>query len=155
MTHATLISYHWQILLLLYLLALYNHLIYFQTTTYFLWFLSEKNMSNRTNFNRTRNNTMPPGRPNQNQSNNFGNNSGPNMIPFDESPEVMFYLLSTLLLPSLLCFLFLLYNLIRLPKLRNKSNNFFIIMLLLINFVHVSFYFNSLLSKISFRSFSY
>jgi len=77
-------------------------------------------MSNRTGFNRTRNNTMPPGRPNQNQSNNFGNNSGPDMIPFDESPEVMFYLLSTLLLPSLLCFLFLLYNLIRLPKLRNR-----------------------------------
>ena len=126
----------------------------------------------RPGFNRTSNSTMlPPTRGNytfngtndnwMNNSNysNFGgmggNNSGPNMIPFDESPEVMFYLLSTLLLPSLLCFLFLLYNLIRLPKLRNKSNNFFIIILLLINFVHVGFYFNSLLSKISFRSFSY
>jgi hypothetical protein len=60
------------------------------------------------------------------------------MNTFDESPEVMFYLLTTLVIPSIICFLFVFYNFIRLSHLRVKPSNLLIIFLLIINFIHVS-----------------
>lgn len=106
-------------------------------------------MSGRPNFNRTRNDTMfPPPFPwerNRSNNSNFGfdrgNDTGPrdrDRDPFDESPEIMFYLLIPLVIPSIICFLFLFYNFLRLPHLRARPSNFLIICLLIINFIHVS-----------------
>ena len=107
-------------------------------------------MSGQPNFNRTRNNTMRPPIFDRNRSNDsdFGpdrdNDSRPDRDPYDESPEVMFYLLTTLIIPSIICFLFLFYNFIRLPQLRIRSSNLLIICLLIINFIHVSLFFRLL-----------
>ncbi|UJR37592.1 hypothetical protein I4U23_030290 [Adineta vaga] len=91
------------------------------------------NMSIRPNFNRTRNSTRRPSFNNGSNGSNFTN--GENM--FDESPEILFYLLTTLVIPSILCFIFIFYNFIRLPQLRGKSTNLSIICLLIINFIHI------------------
>jgi hypothetical protein len=101
-------------------------------------------MPTQLNSNRTRNSTMFPFSWDGNSSNesDFGsgryNNSQPDNNSFDESPEAMFYLLATLVIPSIICFLFLFYNFIRLPNLRTKPNNRLIICLLINNFIHVS-----------------
>jgi len=113
-------------------------------------------MSGSQNSDRIKNNTMPYSPPNGNRSNNtdfgsgknrtngsdFGpggnNGSQPDMNTYDESPEVMFYLLTTLVIPSIICFLFVFYNFIRLSHLRVKPSNLLIIFLLIINFIHVS-----------------
>ncbi len=114
------------------------------TKTFAFSTVSPNIMSGRTNFNRTRNNTIHPSALGTNVSNssdfglNTSNNSRSDRDPFDESEEVMFRLLATLTIPSILCFVFLFYNFIRLPQLRTKSTNLFIICLLIINFVHVS-----------------
>ena len=106
--------------------------------------MSSNNMSNGLNFNRTPNDTMGPSPFDRNRSNSsdFGsdknNDSQPGMVPYDESPDGMFYLLTTLIIPSMICFLFLFYNFIRLPQLRTKPTNLLIICLLMINFIHVS-----------------
>ena len=101
-------------------------------------------MATLPTFNRTRNDTMqPPSENNRSNNSNFGpdngNGSQAQVSLFDETPDAMFYLLATLVIPSLLCFLFLFYNFFRLPHLIKKSTNFFIISLLTINFIHVSY----------------
>lgn len=128
-------------------------------------------MSGRPNFNRTRNDTRfpspgerndtrfpPPWERNQSNDSDFwpnrDNDSRHRRDPSDESPEIIFYLLITLLIPSIICFLFLFYNFLRLSHLRLKSSNFLIICLLSINFIHVSHWFVHY-SKIFFASFSY
>jgi hypothetical protein len=101
-------------------------------------------MSQQQNVNRTRNNTMYPPSPDANRSNgsgvapDSGNGNRSDMGSVDDSPEAMFYLLTTLIIPSIICFIFLFYNFIRLPNLRTKPTNLFIICLLIINFIHVS-----------------
>jgi hypothetical protein len=104
-------------------------------------------MSAGINFNHTRN---------RSNGSNFGpgqyNDSSFDKNSFDESPEIMFDLLVTLVIPSIICSLFLFYNFIRLPQLRNKPSNLLIICLLIVNFIHVS-YFSSIFSK--FPSFSF
>ena len=106
-------------------------------------------MSGRPTFNRTRNDTTfrpPPPFPwERNRSNdsdfwfNRSNDSRHrDRDPFDESPEIMFYLLISLVIPSIVCFLFLFYNFLRLPNLRARPSNFLIICLLIINFIHVN-----------------
>jgi hypothetical protein len=115
-------------------------------------------MSTLMNFNRTRNSTMLPFPLDTNRSNGSdsgsdrhnGSQSDPNS--FDVSPEIMFYLLITLVIPSIICSLFLFYNFIRLPQLRTKPSNLLIICLLTINFIHVS-YLSSILTKSSSFSF--
>ena len=57
----------------------------------------------------------------------------------DQSSKPMFYLLTTLAIPSIMCFFFLFVNFIRLPHLRTKSINIIIILLLTIDFIHVSY----------------
>jgi hypothetical protein len=103
--------------------------------------ISSNNMSNGSNFNRTRNNTTQFDRNRSNNSDfgsNRSNDSQQGNVPYDESTDVMFYLLTTLIIPSMICFLFLFYNFIRLPQLRTKPTNLLIICLLVINFIHVS-----------------
>jgi hypothetical protein len=101
-------------------------------------------MAGRPSFNRTRNSTGsgPVGNRNRSNDSSFesdrNNNSQPNIInTIDESPEVILYLLSSLVVPSVICFLFLFYNFIRLPQLRTKATNLLIICLLINNFIHV------------------
>ena len=115
--------------------------------------------------NRTRNNTMfdfpssgntsngsnfGPGGFNDNQSNQ---NSNSNSNPSDETSEGMFYFLASLVIPSIICFLFLFYNFIRFPQLRKKSSNILIICLLILNFTHVSSNHSFILSKSFFYSY--
>lgn len=105
-------------------------------------FSFEEMTTERPFFNRSRNSTNPGNR-NRTNGTDFGgggrdNGTGPDKIPYDESPEVMYYLLSTLVVPSVICFLFVFFNFIRMPQLRQKSSNFLIFALLVINFVHVS-----------------
>ncbi len=101
-------------------------------------------MSTQLNSNRLRNSTTFPFSWDRNSSNgsDFGpdryNGSQPDIDSSDESPETMFYLLATLVIPSIVCFLFLFYNFIRLPNLRTKPSNRLIICLLINNFIHVS-----------------
>ena len=97
----------------------------------------------RPAFNRSRNSTNPGNR-NRTNGTDFGGGNRDNRtemdkIPYDESPEVMFYLLSTLVVPAVICFLFVFSNFIRMPQLRQKSSNFLIFALLVINFIHVSY----------------
>jgi hypothetical protein len=117
-------------------------------------------MSTQLNFNRTRNYTTSPSMWSSNRSNetdfgldkNRSNESdfGPDrnddsqigVNPIDESQEIIFYLLITLVIPSIICFLFLFYNFIRLPHLRIKQSNLLLICLLIINFIHVSYLFS-------------
>jgi hypothetical protein len=80
------------------------------------------------------------------------NDSQSDSDSFDVSPEIMFYLLITLVIPSIICSLFLFYNFIRLPQLRTKPSNLLIICLLTINFIHVS-YLSSIFTKSSSFSF--
>ena len=97
--------------------------------------------SQRPSSNRTRNSTFPMPGMNSSRFNESdfdrNNSSRPGMMPVDESPEGMLYLLSALALPSICCFAFLFYNFLRLPELRSRSTNLTIICLLIINFVHV------------------
>ena len=95
-------------------------------------------LSGRPNFNRTKNDTIfpPPFPGDRNRSND--SDFGFNRDPFDESPEIMFYLLIPLVIPSIVCSLFLFYNFLRLPHLRTRPSNFLIICLLIINFIHVN-----------------
>ncbi len=115
-------------------------------------------MSTRPYYNRTRNSTISPFPSDRNRSNgsNFGsdqhNDSQSDSDSSDDSPKIMFDLLVTLVIPSIICFLFLFYNFIRLPQLRNKPSNILIICLLIVNFIHVS-YLSSIFSK--FSSFSF
>ncbi len=126
------------------------------TKTFSLLTVFSSIMSGSQNSDRIKNNTMPSSSPNGNRSNNTDFESGRNrtngsdfgpggnngsqldMNTFDESPEVMFYLLTTLVIPSIICFLFVFYNFIRLSHLRVKPSNLLIIFLLIINFIHVS-----------------
>ena len=98
--------------------------------------------SERPSFNRSRNSTASGNRNQTNGSGEFdsgrGNGSQADTASYDESPEVMCYLLSTLIIPSFICFLFVFFNFIRMPQLRQKSSNFLIIALLIINFIHIS-----------------
>jgi len=95
--------------------------------------LFDSNRSNETDFGSERN---------RSNETDFGSGNGngtrPDMNPFNNGSEAMFYLLVTLVIPSILCFLFVFYNFIRLPNLRTKPSNLLIICLLIINFIHVS-----------------
>ncbi|CAF1339814.1 unnamed protein product [Adineta steineri] len=93
-------------------------------------------MSQRPNFNRTRTSTFRPFLANYtNQSND--SNFTFNRNSFDDDPDSMFYLLTALIIPSMLCFAFLFYNFIHLPQLRTRSTNLLIICLLINNFIHI------------------
>ncbi|CAF0977361.1 unnamed protein product [Rotaria sordida] len=101
-------------------------------------------MSITTNFNQTNNGTIRPPPSNRNRSNESDffrpgrdNDTYLGGNATDQSPEVMLYLLITLVIPSIICFIFLFYNFIHLPHLRSKSSNLFIISLLIINFIHI------------------
>lgn len=106
-------------------------------------FVFDDMTTERPAFNRSRNSTNSGNR-NRTNGTDFGGGNRDNRtemdkIPYDESPEVMCYLLSTLVVPSVICFLFVFFNFIRMPQLRQKSSNFLIFALLVINFIHVSF----------------
>ena len=102
-------------------------------------------MNDRPFSNRSRNSTFTFGsRPPW--SENRTNDTRPDMQPVDGTPEGMFYLLSTLCVPSMIGFVFVLYNFVRLPQLWRRSTNRLIICLLIINFVHVRFVFSFQLS---------
>ncbi|CAF1268066.1 unnamed protein product [Adineta ricciae] len=89
----------------------------------------------RPTFNRTRNSTRRPSSGNGTSSNSSNYTSQHQWL--DESPEILFYLLTSLIIPSIVCFIFIFHSFIRLPVLRVKSSNLLIICLLIVNFVHM------------------